>query len=109
MTEDKKQKLVDLLEANPFEFKTCEEFADLLIDMGLGFVSDSDVQNDLIQIELDDSPWEIAKKLIDKTYTHTPVIGSDYERQLFENDDLLKIGKHLINYAETEGNERNET
>lgn len=108
MKEAEKQKLVDLLKSNPFEFKTHEELADFLFDMGLGFVSDSDVQNDLIQIELCDSPWEIAKKLIDKTYTCTPVIGSAYERQLFEKDDLLKIGKHLVNYVETERSNENE-
>ena len=103
MTGVEKQKLIDLLKANPFELKTHEEFADFLIDIGLGFISDSDAQNDLIQIELCDSPWEVANKLINKTYTCKNYFNTEYEGRFFSKDDLLKLGKHLINYVETEG------
>ena len=104
MTEAERQKLIDLLKTNPFELKTHEEFADFLIDMGLGFISDSDAQNDLIQIELCDSPWEVANKLINKTYIQkNSYFNTEYEAHFFTKEDLLKIGKHLVNYVETEG------
>lgn len=106
MTEAEKQKLIDLLKANPFEFKSHEEFAELLIDMGLGFC---DEQSDLIIIESYETPWEVANKLINKTIIHKNIyFNTEYEGHFFDKDDLLKIGKHLVNYAETERGNENE-
>lgn len=105
MTEAEKQKLIDLLKANPFEFKSHEEFAELLIDMGLGFC---DEQSDSIIIESYETPWEIANKLINKTIQRKDFLGNVCEGSLFDKEDLLKIGKHLVNYVETERGSENE-
>ena len=63
-----------------------------------------------IQIECGDTPWEVANKLINKTiYIKNPYFNTEYDRHFFDKDELLKIGKHLVNYVETERGNENET
>lgn len=48
------------------------------------------------------TPWEIACMLIDAKYKHTNIFNHDVIEKFFENDDLRRIGEHLINYCNTE-------
>ena len=55
-----------------------------------------------IEITPYDTPWEIACMLINAEYKHTNIINQDVIVKFFVNDDLRRIGEHLINYCNTE-------
>ncbi len=55
-----------------------------------------------IEIDPNDSPWEIACMIIDAECTRTDIFGNTYNRPFFGNEELSRIGKHLINYCNTE-------
>lgn len=55
----------------------------------------------MIQIDEYDTPWEVACKLINATYTRT-VLKKEIESEMFCNEDILAIAHHLGNYARTE-------
>lgn len=60
----------------------------------------------MIKIDEHDTSWEIACMLINATHTvHNRFSGKDYEEQMFDLEDLRKIGEHLINYVNTEQEE----
>ena len=55
-----------------------------------------------IEITPYDTPWEIACMLINAEYQYTNILKQDVFGKFFENDDLRRIGEHLINYCNTE-------
>ena len=55
-----------------------------------------------IEITPHDTPWEIACMLINAEYQYTNILKQDVIGKFFENDDLRRIGEHLINYCNTE-------
>ena len=55
-----------------------------------------------IEITPYDTPWEIACMLINAEYQYTNILKQDVIGKFFENDDLRRIGEHLINYSNTE-------
>ena len=55
-----------------------------------------------IEITPYDTPWEIACMLINAEYQYTHILKQDVIGKFFENDDLRRIGEHLINYCNTE-------
>ena len=55
-----------------------------------------------IEITPYDTPWEIACMLINAEYQYTNFLKQDVIGKFFENDDLRRIGEHLINYCNTE-------
>ncbi|MEE0898943.1 MAG: hypothetical protein U0L88_15115 [Acutalibacteraceae bacterium] len=55
-----------------------------------------------IEITPYDTPWEIACMLINAEYQYTNVLKQNVIGKFFENDDLRRIGEHLINYCNTE-------
>ena len=55
----------------------------------------------MIQIDEYDTPWEVACKLINATYT-TTVFNKEIEKEMFHNEDILAIAHHLEHYARTE-------
>lgn len=55
----------------------------------------------MIEIDEYDTPWEIACKIINMTYTHE-VLKKTITERAFEPSDIRAIGKHLINYADAE-------
>ena len=55
-----------------------------------------------IEITPYDTPWEIACMLINAKYQYTNILKQDVIGKFFENDDLRRIGEHLINYCNTE-------
>ena len=57
----------------------------------------------MIEICEHDTSWEIACMLINATCTiHNRFTGKDYEEQMFDLEDLRRIGEHLINYVNVE-------
>ena len=54
-----------------------------------------------IEITPYDTPWEIACMLINAEYQYTNILKQDVIGKFFENDDLRRIGEHLINYCNT--------
>ena len=55
-----------------------------------------------IEITPYDTPWEIACMLINAEYKYANILRQDVIGKFFENDDLRRIGEHLINYCNTE-------
>ena len=55
-----------------------------------------------IEITPYDTPWEIACMLINAEYEYTNILNQDVIGKFFENEDLRRIGEHLINYCNTE-------
>ena len=55
-----------------------------------------------IEITPYDTPWEIACMLINAEYQYTNFLKQDVIGKFFENDDLRRIGEHLINYCNAE-------
>lgn len=55
-----------------------------------------------IEIVPGDTPWEAACKIINAEYETIDFFGQKTIRAVFDNDDLLRIGKHLVNYCEVE-------
>ena len=55
-----------------------------------------------IEITPYDTPWEIACMLINAECKYTNILKQDVIGKFFENDDLKRIGEHLINYCNTE-------
>lgn len=55
-----------------------------------------------IEITPCDTPWGIACMLINAEYKYANILGQDVIGKFFENDDLRRIGEHLINYCNTE-------
>ena len=63
----------------------------------------------MIEIDEYDEPYEVARKLIDAKHIVVKKIvtlqgGKEVERQepVFDTSELLKIGKHLMSYAQIE-------
>lgn len=55
-----------------------------------------------IEIVPGDTPWEVACKIINAEHETVDFLGQKTIRAVFDNDDLLCIGKHLVNYCEVE-------
>lgn len=65
--------------------------------------------SNVIRIEYGETPWEIANKMINKIIIcKNSYFNTEYEGHFFDKDELIKIGKHLINYVETEWGQKNE-
>lgn len=63
----------------------------------------------MIQIDNNATPWQAACEIINATCTITEkkVINGKFvdvecEEPVFSDVDLIKLGKHLISYADTE-------
>ena len=64
---------------------------------------------DKIEITPYDTPWEVACMLITAEWKCTTVLVGKEKRPFFDLPDLRRIGKHIINYCNTEregGDER---
>lgn len=59
-------------------------------------------QESKIEITPYDTPWEIACMLINAEHKYTNILNQDVVRKFFENEDLRRIGEHLINYCDVE-------
>ena len=55
-----------------------------------------------IKITPFDTPWEVACMLINAEYENKNVFGEKILCQYFNNEDLRRIGEHLINYTNVE-------
>lgn len=59
-------------------------------------------QETKIEITPYDTPWEIACMLINAEYEYKNILNQDVTGKFFKNEDLRRIGEHLINYCNTE-------
>lgn len=55
-----------------------------------------------IIIELSDTPWEAACKIINATYKTTNCLNQEIECRIFDLSDLKRIGEHIVNYCNSE-------
>ena len=55
-----------------------------------------------IEITPYDTPWEIACMLINAKYEYTNILNNKVENRFFALEELLRIGEHLVHYANTE-------
>lgn len=61
----------------------------------------------MIKIELGDmaTPYDVADALINATVQRKSYTGKMYEDDAFTISELVKIAKHLISFAEIEGDQ----
>lgn len=57
-----------------------------------------------IIIELSDTPWEVACKIINATYRATNCLNQEVDCKFFDLPDLKRIGEHIVNYCYSEMN-----
>ena len=57
---------------------------------------------DKIEINLNDSSWEIACKIINAECEYKNFLGQKTIDSVFSKDEIRKIGEHLINFVKTE-------
>ena len=55
-----------------------------------------------IIIELSDTPWEVACKIINATYRATNCLNQEVDYKFFDLPDLKRIGEHIVNYCYSE-------
>lgn len=65
-------------------------------------MAENNIEESKIEINIGDSPWEIACLLINAQYCGESLSGKPLVRDFFEKDELKRIGEHLVNYCKTE-------
>ena len=61
----------------------------------------------MIKIHKDDTPLDVAKKLIEARYTED-VFGFSLRHSYFDTDELEQIARHLLVYVEGQRKEEDE-
>lgn len=55
-----------------------------------------------VRIDVLDTPWEIACKLINAKHEGETIFGQKVMHKSFTSEELRKIGEHLVNYCNVE-------